>query len=80
MNDDDVISSTIYIRIARETKHENIIAHCLALATPPRVRMVAMDHGPNVSTPTYVNGGVGVRRSAGRSDIFCCSNLPQNIY
>jgi hypothetical protein len=80
MNDDDVISSTIYIRIARETKHENIIAHCLALATPPRVRMVAMDHGPNVSTPTYVNGGVGVRRSAGRSDIFCCYNLPQNIY
>lgn len=54
-------------------------AQRLFSAMPPQVRLVLMVHGPNTSTPTFVNGGPGSSRSAGRFDIFCSSILPLSL-
>lgn len=46
---------------------------------PPLVRRAQTLQGPNTSSPTCVNGGDWVRRSAGKSDIFCFSTAPLNL-
>lgn len=49
------------------------------MANPPRVRLAVTFQGPNVSTPTNVNGGPRVKRSFGMLAIFCLQNDPRNL-
>lgn len=77
---DDVLSySMTSICMALELRQVKRIDQRLLLAWPPLVRRAITDHGPKASTPTFVNGGPGSRRSAGRSDIVWNSCLPRSL-
>lgn len=45
-------------------------AQRLLSALPPLVRRVVTVQGPKTSSPTLVNGGIGVSLSTGKSAIF----------
>ena len=70
------ISSMCMARVLIQVKR---MAHLLLWACPPRVRRVTTVHGPNASSPMYVNGGSVLRRSMGRSAIFCSVAFPRSL-
>lgn len=55
------------------------MAHVLLCACPPHVLLVMTVHGPNTSSPTYVNSGSVLSRSMGKSAIFCSVIFPWNL-
>lgn len=76
---DASINSITLMWMAVELRQLNMMAHRLFSTCPPQVRLIKMDHGPNTSSPTYVKGGQVLRRSGGRSAIYCSSNLPRSF-
>jgi len=62
--------STTSMCASRVVRHVKRMYQRLFLAWPSLLRRVTIDQGPNVSTPTFVNGGPGSRRSLGRSAII----------
>ena len=70
MKAEELISSTSSMWTALVTKQVNRMAQRLALARPPRVLRETIDHGPNASTPTFVNGAESSSLSPGKLAIF----------
>ena len=70
------IDSITSIWMALVDKQVKRTAQRLLLATSPLVRRVLTSQGPKTSRPTKLNGGAGVRRSMGRSAIFCVCCRP----
>ena len=79
INDELLSSSMISMCTALEVKHVNNNAHRFEVADPPRVFLVDTCHGPNVSTPTAVNGGPGVSLSKGKSAIICSDRFARSF-
>lgn len=73
------INSISSICAARTRRHVKSTAHLLLFAAPPLVWQVEMFQGPNTSRPTFVKGDSVLRRSGGRSAIFCSAVLPRSL-
>lgn len=73
------IDSMSSISTARMLRHVKSTVHLLLFAAPLWVRWVEMVLGPNTSRPMFVKGGSMLRRSDGRSAIFCSTGLSRSL-
>lgn len=68
----ELLSSSITsIWTALDVRQLKSMTHLFECTSHPGILRATMFHGPNTSTPTMVNGGVGKTMSAGRSFMIC---------